>query len=213
MPDDAVKPALRAALRCHEIGRRSPYEICFAGKANSGGSFGFMQGDLAAGGPVVRSTFRRAMAAAGMAQATIDDLAQRLSTKGITNTIITPDEKQQIDAALGASRALVDAMDEAILGKIYGELDTCIDAAASGNRTIDPVAQLYIAMWVNMTGPPSKILDWLRGTVPLGDTELGETVEEADIQAYLQAQKYYLDHPQNFPHMVESADKGAEALA
>ena len=206
MPDEAIKPALRAALRFNEIGDRTPYEISFAQKGNSGGSFGFMQGDLAAGQPIVHSTFRRAMAAAGMPQAKIDDLEQRLSGKGIPPTVITAAEKQQIDAALLASKALVDAMDEAILGKVYSELDTCNAAAAAASRTIAPIAQLYAAMWVNMTGPPDKILDFLRGP------GLGGIVGESDIQGYLKTTKYFRDNPKNFPHMVESANKGAAVL-
>jgi hypothetical protein len=206
MPDQAVKPALRAALRFNEIGSRTPYEISFAQKANSGGSFGFMQGDLAAGQPIAHATFRRCMAAAGMPQASIDDLEQRLSGKGIPPTVITAAEKQQIDAALTASSTLVDAMDEDILGKVYDGVDRCLDAARAANRGIVPIAQLYIAMWVNMTGPPDKILDFLRGP------NLGATIEEADIKAYLQASKYFRENPRNFQHMVDSANKGAEGL-
>src|SRR5882672_233835 len=206
MPDQAVKPALRAALRFNEIGSRTPYEISFAQKANSGGSFGFMQGDLATGQPIARSTFRRCMAAAGMPQATIEDLERRLSGKGIPPTVISAAEKQQIDAALAANSALVDAMDEDILSKVYDGLDRCLDAARPANRSIAPIAQLYIAMWVNMTGPPDKILDFLRGP------NLGATVAEADIQAYLQASKYFRENPRNFQHMVESANAGAAEL-
>ena len=136
----------------------------------------------------------------------IQDLEQRLSQEGIPPTVITRAEREQIDAALLASRALVDAMDETILQKVYGELDTCIAAAAAANRSIAPIVQLYIAMWVNMTGPPDKILDFLRGPDP------GATVQEADIKTYLLATKYFRENPRNFPHMVESAQKGAEEL-
>ena len=66
MPDESLKPAIRAALRMHEIGARSPYEISFAGKGRSGGSFGFMQGDLSAGPAIVRETFRAVLGAAGL---------------------------------------------------------------------------------------------------------------------------------------------------
>ena len=206
MPDDSLKPALRAALRAHEIGDHTPYEISFAQKANSGGSFGFMQGDLAAGQAIVHSTFRRCMAAAGMAEAVITDLEHRLSTKGAKPTIISANEKQRIDAALQARHDLVDAMDESILQNVYRHLDTCVDVAAEVNRTIDPIAQLYIAMWVNMTGAPTKLLDWLRSP------ERGDTISENNIQGYLRDQKYYREHPGNFPHIVNSAAKGAEKL-
>ena len=42
---ESLKPAIRAALRHHEIGEHSPYRLAFAGKGQSGGSFGAMQGD------------------------------------------------------------------------------------------------------------------------------------------------------------------------
>jgi hypothetical protein len=51
MVDEMLKPALRVALRLHEIGDLSPYQLGFAGKGKSGASFGFMQADLAAGQP------------------------------------------------------------------------------------------------------------------------------------------------------------------
>src|SRR3954447_13785340 len=69
MPQESVKPALRAGLRMHEIGSASPYKLFFAAKGKSGASFGFMQGDLAAGQPDVTKTFRRALQRAGMAEA------------------------------------------------------------------------------------------------------------------------------------------------
>ena len=190
----------------HEIGDHTPYEISFAQKANSGGSFGFMQGDLAAGQAIAHSTFRGCMAAARMADAAIGDLERRLSTKGARPTIISAAEKRQIDAAFQASSNLVDAMDEAILQNVYGHLDTCVAVATEANRTIDPIAQLYIAMWVNMTGAPTKLLDWLRSP------ERGNTISENAIQGYLRDQKYYKEHPDNFPHIVASAAKGAEQL-
>ncbi len=206
MPNDAIKPALRAALRFNEIGERTPYEISFARKGNSGGSFGFMQGDLAAGQPVVHTTFRQCMADAGMGQPRIDDLEHRLSRPGIAPNVITPIETRDINTALQTGSARVDAMDENILGSVYKGLDTCNAAAAHANRSIAPVAQLYVAMWVNMTGPPDRILDFLRGP------GVGATVGENAIQSYLRGTKYFRDNPGNFPHMVASARAGAAQL-
>jgi hypothetical protein len=205
MPDDAIKPALRAAMREHEIGSHSPYEISFAAKGKSGGSFGLMQGDLAAHQPVVQQTFRQAMAAAGMPQDKIDDLVQRLSVHVIQSPL-SGMEEHDVDAALLASSPLVDAMDDTILQTVYGQLDTCIATAAAANRTIDAKAQLYIAMWLNMTGPPTKILTWL------GGPGLPASVNEQAIQGYLRAQTYYVNNPGNWPHMVQSVAKGAVLL-
>src|SRR5271156_2644589 len=124
MVDETLKPALRTALRLNEIGDASPYQLSFAGKGKSGASFGFMQGDMVAGQPEVQQTFHNALEAAGIPAATIDDLAQQLSVP-LVSCPLTQDERQEVNAALLASRALVDAMDEIILGKVYDSLDTC----------------------------------------------------------------------------------------
>ena len=59
MVDETLKPELRLALRLHEIGDASPYALSFAGKGNSGASFGFMQGDMNGGQPEVRAGLPR----------------------------------------------------------------------------------------------------------------------------------------------------------
>ena len=176
MPDDALKPALRAALRLHEIGDKTPYRLFFAGKGKSGASFGFMQGDLAAGQPEVRQTFLNVCAAAGIGADAAASLVQRLSVPLIVNPL-DPAETQQVNDALAASSRLVDAMDEAILHKVYASLDTCLATAGAAHRGIAPKALIYMALWINMTGPPTKLLVWLGGRdpglhrpVPLPDT-------------------------------------------
>jgi hypothetical protein len=214
MPNDTLKPALRAALRYHEIGDASPYEISFAAKGNSGGSFGFMQGDLAAHQPIVHQTFQQALKGAGFSSNEITALDQRLSVH-LMDSPLSPDEEQRVDAALLAGKALVDAMDEEILHDVYNGLDQCIAKAGSAGHPIDPKAQLYIAMWINMTGPPDKMLIWLAGGDPhlLGPApRLGATVDEATIQKYLKLTYYYTNNPGNWPHMVASAVKGAPFL-
>ena len=63
--DDQTKTSIRTALRVNEIGRDSPYELLFAGKAKSGASFGAAQGDLAAQ-PLARDTLRKILEANGV---------------------------------------------------------------------------------------------------------------------------------------------------
>jgi len=214
MPDDALKPALRAALRFNEIGNASPYTISFAGKANSGGSFGFMQGDLAAHQTVVTKTFHDALVAAGVPGDKIQSLLQLLSVHCPTNPL-TPQDTALVDNALLASRALVDQMDEAILQGVYGNLDRCSNTAESADRAIEPVALIYMALWINMAGPPTSLLRWLSGQDPGLSRPIppaGNAVDEAAMQTYLQATAYFTANPHNFPHLVESAETGAELL-
>jgi hypothetical protein len=213
MVDPDLKPAFRKALRLHEIGAKTPYEISFAGKGKSGGSFGFMQGDMAAKQPVVQRTFVAALTAADVPAATIQALVARLSVHQITSPL-TAAETDLIDGALLASRALVDAMDEDILQKVYDGVDACI-AAAGATRMITAKAQLYIGMWINMTGPPSLLLDWLRGDLTKLRRIVGlapATVDGAAMENYLRATDYYTENPHNFPHLQECAAAGAALL-
>jgi hypothetical protein len=214
MPVESLKPALRAALRKHEIDDKSPYQLFFAAKGKSGASFGFMQGDLAAGQPEVVKTFRAAMQAANIPSSAIDSLLQRLSVHLIGNPL-DPKERDQVNAALAASSALVDAMDEAILGTVYAGIDTCISRAHVTGRSIAPEGQILMAMWINMTGPPSKILAWLDGSDPGLSKPVpapGPLVDDDSVQTYLRATDYYQTNPQNFPHLLESLAAGIAKL-
>jgi hypothetical protein len=214
MPDESLKPALRAALRAHEIGQSSPYELMFAAKGKSGASFGFMQGDLAAGQPEVRQTFRACCAGAGMDDATVTALIERLGVPLIANPL-EPAETGHVNAALLAGRANVDAMDETILGGVYQGLDACLATANAAQRTIAPDAQIYLALWINMSGPPTTVLRWLQGDDPKLRKPValpGRQVGAADIRTYLGATDYFTENPRNFMHMVESVAVGTARL-
>lgn len=214
MPEERYKPALRQALQFHEIGDKSPYQLFFAAKGKSGASFGFMQGDLAAQQPVVQRTFHQCLSASGFTEDEINSLARRLSVHLIRNPL-SRSETERINAAFAAHRDAVDAMDDAILSGVYSGLDKCLAVAARADRTIHPEAQLYIAMWINMSGPPSKMLLWLAGDDPQLGVRVqppGRQVDVAAIQAYLRATSYYRENPRNFAHLEESANAGARKL-
>jgi hypothetical protein len=213
MVDDTLKPGLRAALRCNEIGDQTPYRLDFAAKGDSGASFGFMQGDMAVQ-PIARDAFRAAMAAAGIDQARIDGWAAQLS-RHVTRNPLSATDTRTINAALAAHSALVDAMDEKILTGVYASLDECSAAAADGGCTILPAALIYMALWINMTGKPTSLLKWLRGQDPgLGGSvpRAAPTVTEAAIQAYLRATGYFRENPGNLPNVIRCAKKGATLL-
>ncbi len=214
MVADVLKPALRMALRLHEIGDASPYQLCFAGKGKSGASFGFMQGDMAAGQPVVRQTFRAALATGGIAAATIAALARRLSVP-LMACPLAPAERDEVNAALLAGRALVDAMDERIIGAVYAALDDCTARADAADRTIAPKALIYMALWINMTGPPTSLLVWLGGGAPVLRRPVppaAATVDGPAMEAYLAATDYFVENPLNLSHMMQCAAAGAALL-
>jgi len=103
-------------------------------------------------------------------------------------------------------------MDERIIAEVYTDTDKCSDAATTGNRTIEPKALLYMALWVNMTGKPTKILEWLKGQSVGGVAAPGPVVDTPAIEGYLLKQKYYIQNPGNFPHMRSSVAAGAALL-
>jgi hypothetical protein len=210
MPEETLKPALRAALRDHEIGSDTPYRLYFAAKGKSGASFGFMQGDLAAGQPEVGTTFRAAMAAASIPAAAIDSLQRRLSVHLLGNPLGVT-EQDQVNAALLASRDLVDAMDESILAKVYDGLDTCISKAHAAGSSISPEGQIDIALWINMSGAPTKLLTWLEGGDPGLHTAIpaaGPVVDQTAMETYLRATDYFSENPRNFAQLQASVAAG-----
>lgn len=214
MPDDDLKPAFLEAFRVNEIGSKSAYEILFAAKGQSGGSFGAMQGDLAAGQKNVTKTFHDCLAAAGVPAPKIATLTAALATHVTKNPLSAADTKL-VNDALFASKDLVDAMDEGILKGVFDDLDGCIDTATTNGRSIDPEAQLYIGLWINMSGAPSKLLTWLKGGDPALTKPIpkaGAVVDVPAIQTYLQATKYFVDNKKNWPHMLESVAAGAKLL-
>lgn len=213
MVSDSVKPALRAALRAHEIGKDTPYRISFAGKGNSGASFGFMQGDLAAHQPVATDAFKQALKD-DFPEAEIEALLAQLSTHSIKNPL-SLDMTERVDAALASHRDVVDAMDEEILASVYADLDRCLAACAEGGRTMSDTAQIYAALWINMTGPPTQLLRWLRGEVPQLPTippPAPQRVNASAMQSYLLVSRYYSQNPANFAHMKECVAIGAALL-
>jgi hypothetical protein len=214
--DDPVRQTIATALRLHEIGKATPYQISFAGKGKSGGSFGFMQGDLAAGQPIVNATFQRILEAAGMPAAKAQALQDRLSVHTIANPL-SPEDSALVNHALSseAGRALVDAMDQAILRNVFGDVRRCMTAAEASERSITLKALLYMAMWINMSGPPSSLLTWLKGREVMFDNQVkvpppGELVDGIAMESYLQKTHYFSANPANFKRLRQCA---ADALA
>jgi hypothetical protein len=209
MPNAALIPALMRALKVHEIGRNGdPYEISFAILGRSGASFGAMQGDLAKGGEFVRQTLRDVLRAQTVPD--LEGIMRKLSVQ-LTSNPLSRDERARVDAALHTERAKVDVMDLRIAREVFDGLDDCIAAAQRGARSIDPRVQLYIAMWINMTGAPTTIKAWLGGSSERAPTP-GNPVSVADIERYLRTTKYYTEHERNFRHLQESAEDGAALI-
>jgi len=154
MPDPAILPALRATIRENEIGAKSPYELEFAQKGQSGASFGFMQGDMHVQKDA-RDTMVAVLTAAGVAPAKITQLMTALTPalpKG--NPLNAADAKLVNDALNSATgRPLVDAMDQRIFQGIAKDVDARFEAHVKGTgakytrwkRPLRIVARISIA--------------------------------------------------------------------
>jgi hypothetical protein len=90
---------------------------------------------------------------------------------------------------------------------------TSIAAAAGTRRSVDPDAQLYIALWANMSGMPDTLNAWLGGATELGvPPPAGAAVTGSDLQTYLKATAYFTANPGSFPHMEAAVAAGMAAL-
>ena len=214
MPSAALKPCLIAALRFHEIGTKSPYRLDFASKGNSGATFGFMQGDLAVHDPEVNETFRKILTATdGFTPAEINTLIGELSVHLVADPLSAA-ELAKVNAALNAHQDLVNEMDQYLLTKVYTALDACFAAAGPSGTTIDDAAALMMAMWINMSGYPTKLLSWLKGGDPFPGASVLAAAPEVSgdkMKRYLQATAYYIANPQNLPHMEAAVAIGLAA--
>ena len=85
--------------------------------------------------------------------------------------------------------------------------------AAARNLTLVAAALLYIALWINMTGAPGMLNQWLLGTPELGVAPpAGPSVTRVNVESYLHASSYFRLHPRNFTHMSDSVDAGLVVL-
>jgi hypothetical protein len=171
-----------------------------------------MQGDLAAERPVAKKVFLAALAAGDVPEDKVDTITTILFGRPHKTNPLSEADTRLVEDALAASKPLVDAMDAMIAAEVLADLDKVITAAASAGRIVEATALLYIANWINMTGPPTTLLRWVAGE-PVGSVPVAAPViDEAAIQSYLLAQKYYRENPDTWPHMVRSVAKGAQLL-
>ena len=212
--DTSIIPAIKEAIRANELGAVSPYCLAFARLGSSGASFGIFQGDTNESDSA-RSTLRAALAAAGHADDRVDPLMSLLCRPCPHGNPLSADQTTLVNGALAAAsgRDLVDRMDDGMLQVVLGHLDSSLEAAAERRRTVAPEAQLYIALWCNMTGAPNTLNAWLRGSTEMGvPSPAGPEVSAAEIQTYLQACEFFRDHPQNFRHMQQSVQAAVPKL-
>lgn len=214
MADSNFLPAIREALKQNESGDAPTYALSYAKLGKSGASFGIFQGDTAAEKRVL-DVLRQVLEAAKLDPVVVTSILAKVSVPCPNGSRLTDGESKAADAALDSDRgrALVDAMDRATLDIALAGLDSCIAAAGKKGWLITPEAQLYIPLWVNMTGPPTLLLKWLGGTPVLKvPPPAGPDITKADMETYLGATSYFVAHAKNFKTMKESVAAGAKLL-
>lgn len=207
-------PAIKAAIKQNEIGDASPYQLSYARLGASGASFGVFQGDTNVS-HTARATLAAALQAAGANATTVARILGLVGQPCPNGNPLSPSDTKLANEALTspAGRQLVDRMDDELLQIVLHGVDTCIASAQSQGRTIDPVAVLYIALWVNMSGPPTILSQWLGGSPELGlSPPAGSAVSQQDLESYLHASKFFVLHPKNFAHMQHSVQAAMPLL-
>jgi hypothetical protein len=206
MVDTALIPAIKEAIKQNEIGNASPYELSYARLGASGASFGVFQGDTNVS-HTARATLAAALRARGADEPTVARILGLVGQPCPDGNPLSPEDTDLANAALSSpgGRQLVDQMDDGLLQIVLHGADACIAAAQTRSRTIAPVAVLYIALWVNMTGPPNVLSSWLAGNAQFGvPPAAGPVVLQQDIESYLHATKFFVLHPRNFVHLQQS---------
>ena len=214
MVDAALLPAIKQAIKENEIDGASPYQLSYAQRGQSGGSFGVFQGDVHTN-PTARNVLTQVLQTSGADAATVARIIGLVSQACPNGNPLTQGDTTLANNALSspAGMQLVDQMDGQLLNVVLGNLDASIVAATAQNMTIDPTALLYIALWVNMTGAPNQLNQWIGGTAVAGVAPPAPpTVTVANIEAYLKAMQFFVQHPQNFLHLQQSVATGIPLL-
>jgi hypothetical protein len=210
MVDSSLLPAIRAALRENEIGNQSPYVLSYAELGRSGGSFGVFQGDACVDANA-RAALKQVLVAANVDSATVTRIVNAVSQPCPNGSPLSPGDQKTADDALDSpkGRSIVDAMDGKTLQVILGELDSSVAAAQSINRSLNPGSQVSIALWVNMTGAPTALNEWIKGATIGGVAPpAAAAVTRDDVKRYLKGTKFFTLHPKNLIHFEASVDKG-----
>jgi hypothetical protein len=211
--DSTMMPAIRAAIKANEIGSADPYALSFAGKGNSGASFGIFQNDTAANSSALK-TLQSILTTAALPDEQIARIIDLLGKPCTTNPLTAADEGA-VNAALhsDAGKLAVDALDDKQLSVVCGYLDRAVQAS---KNPIEGKAQLGICMWCNMTGAPTTLLTWLGGSsvVAAGGKvdPPGNPASFDDLTRLLQKQTFFVNNPRNWQHFADSAAEGAELL-
>lgn len=214
MVDQALLPAIREAIRANEIGGGSPYCLSYAKLGQSGASFGIFQGDTHVNAKSL-DVLRQVLDAANCDPEMKGRILTALKNPCPQGSPLSQADSDMCNHALDseAGKRLVDVMDQALLQVVLNHLDKCIAAANSKGWTIDPEAQLYIALWTNMTGAPDMLCKWLGGGSVMGiSPPAGPRITRSDIENYLKRSAYFVAHPNNLKHMQESVTAGAKLL-
>jgi hypothetical protein len=216
--DERLDAGIRTALRVNEIGRSNPYHLSFAGKGKSGASFGASQADLAAR-PLARDTLWKLLAQSNVPPAKIALIIGDLSTALYSNPLSTEDDRLVEQALASPSgRDLVDAMDREIMDGVCHLVGDCEEAAKAAGIAIDPTAAIYMGLWINMTGAPTTLKQWVSGNDVWLESHRNQIARPRDrvteplILNYLKNTDYFIANPRNLAHLQEAVAAGAALL-
>lgn len=206
---DITDGALRAAIRHHELGGASPYCLSYARLGSSGASFGIFQADTHASADAL-ATLRSLLYAGGMDSATIERIAMALREHCPNGCPLTKQDADAVATVMDSpgAKKLIDEMDGRLLKKVRDHVLSTVEAAARASRTVTPAAQLYTALWVNMTGAPTTLNQWIAGGQSqqehssLLPASPGAVVGGPDLLAYLGSCLFFREYPQQLERMT-----------
>ncbi|NBC35185.1 hypothetical protein GTZ99_01270 [Novosphingobium sp. FSY-8] len=207
-------PAIKATLRANEIGNGSPYELRFARLGKSGASFGYMQGDTNVS-QLARDTLKKILIANGSSDGAAGAIITALARPLPNGNPLSAGDTATVSAALKSAKgkSIVDAMDAQFFDIVIKGLDTLISAAKTARMGVEPLAMLYAAAWINMTGAPVTMCKWVGGMTANGvPAPMPPMLGFHDIVSYLQATPFYTQNPANFDHLAGAVRVGMPLL-
>ena len=202
----AIIDAMRAAVRSNELGAADPHQLSFAGAGTSGASVGVFQADLA------HNAAARAALWPLLSRANLSSVQRVLSllSEPCARNPLSAADTLVINGCLHspAGRDVVDRLDDGIFTTVQQHVISAEGAAAMGGHQLTPGAYCAIACWVNMTGAPTTLSNWLAGRgLPLETDVPSPTstlITEEDVYVYLAGTKFFKANPQHLLNLKKS---------
>lgn len=200
----SLNPIIVECLRHFNGGSINPYALRFGGEGRTGACFGLFQSDCAAY-KTAHECLIDIMHACHLPVGQIARIGDILRHSTDRNPL-SPSDTAALGAALASpiGRSLIDRHDAHTFETINRHVARVLDQAERAKRHMTRDAILYAALWIHVTGSPTRLCRWIAAypVACIDGTSIPPIPEQGDITGamlclYLKASCYIRENPEN----------------